>query len=162
MCSALVFNLSIIFMLPIFHAVKFNTYILALYIMHQSDWPNRLLYAVAVLPIFWHYSSFTVLSLSWTLDAARNDHTQKMLRNATKTVVGFSTGHFYVKSKSNFIKRNEIELNNYSWDQNHEIIFSRNKGVSQKNQNKNFVKKRITKHFGDLDPMTLAYSFCSA
>ena len=35
----------------------------------------------------------------------------------------------------------------------HEIIFSRNKGVSQKNQNKNFVKKRITKYFGSSDPM---------
>ena len=29
----------------------------------------------------------------------------------------------------------------------------KNKGVSQKNQNKNFVKKRITKYFGGLDPM---------
>ena len=91
MCCALVFNLSIIFMLPIFHAVKFNTDILALYIMHQSDWPNRLLYAVAVLPIFWHYSSFPVLSLSWTLDAARNDHTPKCQDLFTKTVVELST-----------------------------------------------------------------------
>ena len=29
----------------------------------------------------------------------------------------------------------------------------KNKAISQKNQNKNFVKKRITKHFGGLDPM---------
>ena len=64
---------------------------LMLYIMHRSDWPNRLLYAVAVLPIFWHYSSFPVLSLSWTLDAARNDHTPKCQDLFTKTVVELST-----------------------------------------------------------------------
>jgi hypothetical protein len=29
----------------------------------------------------------------------------------------------------------------------------RDKGVSQKNQNKNFVKKKITKYFGGSDPM---------
>ena len=29
----------------------------------------------------------------------------------------------------------------------------KNKGVSQKNQNKNFIKKRITKYFGGSDPM---------
>ena len=29
----------------------------------------------------------------------------------------------------------------------------KNKGVSQKNQNKNFVKKRITKYFGGSNPM---------
>ena len=29
----------------------------------------------------------------------------------------------------------------------------KNKGVSQKNQKKNFVKKRITKYFGGSDPI---------
>jgi hypothetical protein len=29
----------------------------------------------------------------------------------------------------------------------------KNKGVSQQNQNKNFVKKRITKYFGVSDPV---------
>ena len=42
----------------------------------------------------------------------------------------------------------------------YEILFTlynrvpqENKGASQKNQNKNFVKKSITKYFGGSDPM---------
>ena len=35
----------------------------------------------------------------------------------------------------------------------------KNKGVSQKNQNKFFVKKRITKYFGGSDPMNELYAW---
>jgi hypothetical protein len=34
----------------------------------------------------------------------------------------------------------------------------KNKGVSQKNKNKNFAKKRITKYFGGSDPMNLFFN----
>ena len=39
----------------------------------------------------------------------------------------------------------------------YETVPQKDKGVSQKNQNKNFVKKRITKYFGGFDPMNDLY-----
>ena len=40
----------------------------------------------------------------------------------------------------------------------HYKYLKKNKGVSQKNQNKNFVEKWITKYFGGSDPMSELHS----
>ena len=59
---------------------------------------------------------------------------------------------FFAWSKVGLVQKILKRLGKVAWFQ-YKTTPQRNEGVSQKNQNKNFVKKRITKHFGGLDSM---------
>ena len=59
---------------------------------------------------------------------------------------------FFAWSKIGLVKKILKRLGKAAWFQ-YKTVPQKNKDVSQKNQNKNFVKKRITKYFGGSDPM---------
>ena len=59
---------------------------------------------------------------------------------------------FFAGSKVGLVKNILKRLGKVAWFQ-YKTAPQKNKGVSQKNQNKNFVKKRIPKYFGGSDPM---------
>ena len=58
---------------------------------------------------------------------------------------------FFAWSKVGLVQKILKRLGKFAWYQYKTA--PEKKGVSQKNQNKNFVKKRITKYFGGSDPM---------
>ena len=59
---------------------------------------------------------------------------------------------FFAWSKVGLVQKILRSLGKVAWFQ-YKIGPQKNKGFSHRNQNKNFVKKTITKYFGGLDPM---------
>ena len=59
---------------------------------------------------------------------------------------------FFAWSKVGLVQKILKSLGKVAWFQ-YKTEPQKNKGVSQKNQNKNFVKKRIAKYFGGSDPI---------
>ena len=59
---------------------------------------------------------------------------------------------FFAWSKVGLVQKIIKRLGKVVWFQ-YKTGPQKNKGVSQKNQNNNFNKMRITKYFGGLDPM---------
>ena len=59
---------------------------------------------------------------------------------------------FFAWSKVGLVQKMLKRLGKVAWFQ-YKTAPKKNKGVSQKNKNKNFAKTRITKHFGGSNPM---------
>ena len=59
---------------------------------------------------------------------------------------------FFAWSKVGLVKKILKTLGKVAWFR-YKTVPQKNKGVSQKNKNKTFVKKRIAKYFGGSDPM---------
>jgi hypothetical protein len=65
---------------------------------------------------------------------------------------------FFAWSKVGLVKKILKRLGKVGWFQ-YKTTPQKNKGVSQKNQNKKFIKKRITKCFGGPDTMNELYVY---